>query len=61
MRQLGLVVWPDQKRSYGIPCLSVHDSIIVPVSASELAQETLSYFYFEVAGIEPAMVVKQAA
>lgn len=49
------------KRSHGIPCLSVHDSIIVPVTASELAQETLSYFYFEATGVEPAMVVKQAS
>jgi hypothetical protein len=51
----------ELKRSHNIPCLSVHDSIIVPASASKLAQETLGYFYFEVAGVEPAMVVKQAS
>lgn len=44
-------------REYGIPCLSVHDSVIVPKSHYELAKNVLKTEYQRHAGIEPRLKV----
>ena len=44
-------------RSYGIPCFSVHDSIIVRKSDQQIAMETLKDQFFKEANIEPRLKV----
>jgi hypothetical protein len=41
----------------GVPSLPVHDSLIVPVSAAEMAKDVLSNNYSHVCGVTPAFVV----
>jgi hypothetical protein len=41
----------------GVPSLPVHDSLIVPVSAVEMAKDVLSNNYGHVSGITPVLVV----
>jgi hypothetical protein len=43
---------------HGVPALPVHDSLIVPVSASELAAQVLSETFFQAVGVRPALTVK---
>jgi hypothetical protein len=43
--------------SLGIPSLSVHDSLIVPVSKQEIAEQTLSQHYLKEAGVVPVLKV----
>ena len=44
--------------SYGIPCFSVHDSIIVRKSDQQIAMETLKDQFFRWTSIEPRLKVK---
>ena len=44
--------------SYGIPCFSVHDSIIVRKSDQQIAMDTLKDQFFKEANIEPRLKVK---
>ena len=44
--------------SYGIPCFSVHDSIIVRKSDQQIAMETLKDQFFRWTSIEPRIKVK---
>ena len=44
-------------QSYGIPCFSVHDSIIVRKSDQQIAMETLKDQFFKEANIEPRLKV----
>jgi hypothetical protein len=46
-------------RVHRVPSLSVHDSLIVPVSQSQLAQALLKQQYKRVCGIEAALKVEQ--
>jgi hypothetical protein len=43
--------------SYGIPCFSIHDSIIVRKSDQQIAMETLKDQFFKEANIEPCLKV----
>lgn len=43
---------------YGIPALPVHDSLIVPQDAAEIAQGCLSRAFREIAGVMPRIVAK---
>ena len=43
--------------SYGIPCFSVHDSIIVRKSDQRIAMETLKDQFFRRTSIEPRLKV----
>lgn len=43
---------------YGIPALPVHDSLIVPEDAVEIAQGCLSRSFHEIAGVMPRIVAK---
>ena len=43
--------------SYGIPCFSVHDSIIVRKSDQQIAMETLKDQFFRRTNIEPRLKV----
>jgi hypothetical protein len=45
-------------QAHRVPSLSVHDSLIVPVSQSQLGQGLLKEHYKRVGGIEAAMKVK---
>jgi hypothetical protein len=49
------------KREHGIPSLSVHDSLIVPISKREVAQELLSEEYFQVTKTRPQLETSTAA
>jgi len=44
-------------QSYGIPCFSVHDSIIVRKSDQQIAMETLKDQFFRRTNIEPRLKV----
>ena len=46
--------------SYGIPCFSVHDSIIVRKSDQQIAMETLKDQFFRRANIEPRLKVNES-
>jgi len=43
--------------SYGIPCFSVHDSIIARKSDQQIAMEILKDQFFSLANIEPRLKV----
>lgn len=43
---------------YGIPALPVHDSLIVPEDAVEIAQECLARSFHEITGVMPRIVAK---
>jgi hypothetical protein len=47
------------KREHGVPCLTVHDSLIVPLSKKILAQEILSEQYHKTTGVQPLLVTRQ--
>jgi hypothetical protein len=43
--------------SLGIPSLSVHDSLIVPASKQEIAEQTLSKHYLKETGAAPVLKI----
>lgn len=45
-------------RAKGIPSLSVHDSLIVPLDSERLARDTLSKRYVAVARATPHIVTR---
>jgi len=49
------------KREHQLPSLSVHDSLIVPISAVGLATQLLKESYGRVCGVEPGVKVKMGA
>jgi len=48
------------KRRHSIPSLSVHDSLIVPLSQGPLAAATLRRVYHQIIQVEPKLVLKTA-
>ena len=48
------------KRRHSIPSLSVHDSLIVPVSQGPLAASILKQIYYQIARVEPKLVLRTA-
>ena len=47
-------------RSYGAPCFSVHDSIIVRTKDQKIAVDTLENQFLGRASVEPKLKVKQS-
>jgi hypothetical protein len=50
----------ELKRKHSIPSLSVHDSLIVPISAGTLAATVLKNRYYRIARVEPKLVLHTA-
>jgi hypothetical protein len=49
----------DLMREYSVPSMSVHDSLIVPMSKQEIAKKHLASRYFWVTQVEPVLVVHE--
>jgi hypothetical protein len=49
------------KREYQVPSLSVHDSLIVPISKRKMAEELLSEEYFRLTKTKPHLETSMAA
>ena len=50
----------DLKREYSVPSLSVHDSLIVPASKSDIAAQRLSRMFLGVTRVHPLLKIKTA-
>jgi hypothetical protein len=50
----------ELKREHSIPSLSVHDSLIVPISEGALAAKVLKNRYYQIARVEPKLVLHTA-
>jgi hypothetical protein len=48
------------KRRHSIPSLSVHDSLIVPISQGPLAAAMLRHVYHQIARVEPKLMLRTA-
>jgi hypothetical protein len=48
------------KREHGVPSLSVHDSLIVPLSKQDLAAELLLEQYVKVVGVQPKLEIEHS-